>query len=278
MPEGGRSAWQDQSGRAAYTAHLPALLGGNTAWAQQYAAEIKQIIHRQASRAPRSVQRHLGPSELGVVCERQPVWKLAGEKATNHVADPWPSILGTAAHAWLAQAMQDENDRIGVLRFLAELPVAPHPMHRGTTDLYDALEQACCDWKVLGPTSMAKIMSPAGPPRRYRVQLLLYWLGIIRMGLPARRVVLIALPRTAASLDSMYVWELQPGPDDVALIGSVLADTARRRETAALVRAGVMPAEAVPFTPDSDECYFCPFYRPQAARDNDGGCPGAVSA
>jgi hypothetical protein len=267
---GGMAAWQDQGGRAP-----PApMMNGNTVWAQQYADEIRDLIYRQAARAPRSIQAHLGPSELGVECDRQVVGKMIAAVPTNHVSDPWPAIIGTAVHAWLAQAFQDENARIGLIRFLTELSVAPVPEHPGTTDLYDGIEQATVDHKVLGPTSMAKIQSPDGPPRHYLVQLLLYWLGCQVAGLPSKRIVLIAYPRTEASLDRMYVWERQPGPADVALLQEVLRVTAVRRQIAARILEGRMHLSEVPITPDEDVCYFCPFWRPQAAYDGGPGCPG----
>jgi hypothetical protein len=48
-----------------------------------------------AARAPRTLQQHLGPSELGVECDRQVAGKMAALPATNHVVDPWPSMVGT---------------------------------------------------------------------------------------------------------------------------------------------------------------------------------------
>lgn len=273
----GMTAWQDQGGRAPASSQP----NGNSLWAQAYAREIRDLIHRQANRAPRSVQAHLGPSELGVECHRQVIGKMVGPlfpntKKTNHVADPWPSIIGTAVHAWLATALEDENARIGLIRFLAELRVAPVPQHAGTTDFYDHIEQTVGDWKCLGPTTMAKIRSPSGPPRKYRVQLLLYWLGILVMGYPAVRIALIALPRTAPSLDNMYVWECQPSEADLDLLAEVLRITSVRRDIAAEILKGNVRIEDVPITPDSDECYFCPFFRPQAFYDGGPGCPGTT--
>ncbi len=264
------AAWQDQGGRT-----LTAQVNGSTPWAQGYAREIRDLINRQADRAPRSVQAHLGPSELGIRCDRQVIGKMVGPvfpgtKKTNHISDKWPATIGTAVHAWLAQALTDENARIGAERFLAELRVAPVLQHPGTTDFYDRMTATIGDWKVLGPTSMAKIRSPAGPPRVYRVQLLLYWLGCLNAGLPARRIALIALPRTAPTLDSMYVWEHVPGPEDIDLLAEVLRITAIRRDIATDILKGVIRIEEVPVTP-GDECFFClvpssgPRPRPTAA-------------
>lgn len=257
-------------------APVPAMPQGNTLWASRYAADLRQVIVRQASRQPRSVQLFLGPSELGAECDRQVIGKMIAAPRTNHVSDPWPSIVGTAVHAWLAEKFRLENELNGTLRWLTETRVAPHPQHPGTADLFDLLEAALVDWKILGPTSIDKVRSPDGPSRRYKVQLLLYALGFRNYGARVDRIALVALPRTAATLDAIYVWEhpCDPAADD-ALIAEVLRVTGIRRMIAAEILKGGMRIEEVPITPDSDECFFCPFYRPQAIRDG-VGCPGTT--
>jgi hypothetical protein len=121
---------------------------------------------------------------------------------------------------------------------------------------------------------MAKVRKE--PPRHYVVQLLLYSRGYRNLGLPVRRVALAAYPRTASSLDGLYVWERQHTSADDELIAEVFQQTKARAEVSRHVRAGVLPLNAVPATPSDDDCYFCPFYRPQAARDGQAGCPGTV--
>jgi len=274
-PGGGMAAWREQSGRkASYAASVPVAPGGNTPWARAYGSEIKKLIERQAARAPRSLQVHLGPSELGTRCHRQIVGKMIGTPRTNHVSHFWPAIIGTATHAWLAQALLDENARLGRERFLAELRVAPVPQHAGSTDAFDWDDGTLIDWKVLAPTSMDKIRSPDGPPYRYKVQLLLYWLGALLAGLPVQRIAIVALPRTTPNLDTMYVWAHEPGPEDAALVAEVLAVTALRQKMATAILTGHMRLEDIPITPSNDECYFCPLWRPQSARDGGAGCPG----
>lgn len=268
-----------------FMAAAPAPVGGSSPWASRYAGELRRVILEHAARAPRTLQQHLGPSELGVECHRQVAGKMAALPSTNHVVDPWPSIVGTACHAWAADAFEADNVRRGVLRWVAEQRVTPHPDHPGTADLYDAVEQAVVDHKFLGESSMAKVRKT--PPRKYVVQLLLYGLGYARMGLPVRRVALAAYPRTAASLDGLYVWERaftvegNPGlltPENTALINTVFAETQVRRQWADAITAGRVGLMDVPSDPDADECYFCPFYRPQAARDSGPGCPGSAAA
>lgn len=269
---------------AAFMAAAPPSLNGNSPWAQAYAGTLRGVLETAAARAPRTVQVHLGPSELGVECDRQVAGKFAGLPATNHVVDPWPSIRGTALHAWAADAFTADNMRYGYTRWLAEQRVTPHPEHPGTADLYDAAELAVVDHKFLGETSMAKLKK--NPPRKYRVQLLLYGLGYVLMGLPVTRVVIAGYPATAASLDGMYVWEHVTDYDgaDGALLAKVFEQTTRRKAYAAQLLATGDPQAHLRDVPadtgdDRDtECYFCPFYRPQASRDATYGCPGPDKA
>ncbi|PSK96677.1 hypothetical protein CLV30_12559 [Haloactinopolyspora alba] len=262
---------------AEFMGAAPAPMNGSSPWASRYAAELRQIVTGHAVRAPRNVQKHLGPSELGSVCDRQVAGKMAGLPTTNHVADPWPSIVGTAVHAWLAEAFEAENTRRGLLRFVTETRVVPHPNHSGTADLYDAGEQAVVDHKVLGETSMTKVRASGGPPRKYVVQLLLYGLGYRRLGLPVQRVALAAYPRTAATLDGLYVWERHYSTADDELLTEVFTQTEYRKQWADALLANAAALNDVPNSPDDSECYFCPFYRPQSARDQGPGCPGTVN-
>ena len=264
----------------------PPSLNGNTPWAQRYAGTLKRVFTDAAARAPRTLQQHLGPSELGVMCDRQVAGKLAALPATNHVVDPWPSIVGTACHAWAAEAFTMDNLKYGYTRWVAEQRVTPHPEHPGTADLYDTAELAVVDHKFLGDSSMAKIRKE--PPRKYKVQLLLYGLGYLNAGLPVDKVVLAAYPRTASSLDGLYIWHHDtdyPG-EDGALLAYVFEQTAYRKNWARHILAGgndeqqMARLRDVPADTGEDrdsECYFCPFYRPQAARDGLYGCPGPDS-
>lgn len=249
-------------------------MNGSSPWASRYAAEIRRIVREHAEQSPRSLQVHLGPSELGVECDRQVVSKMLRIPRTNHVVDPWASIIGTAVHAWLARCFMEWNIRCGQARFVPETRVVPHTDHSGTSDLYDAAEQAVVDHKVLGETSMAKVRSPEGPPRHYQVQLLLYARGFTNLGLPVRRVALVAYPRTAASLDGLYVWSRDYTAEAEAEVDEALAQTERRRQMAALVESGHLAIDQIPAAPSDDACFFCPYFRPESARDNGPGCPG----
>ena len=268
---------------AEFLSAAPKSVAGSSPWATRYAADIRRAWLEYAAEDARTVQTHLGPSELGVECDRQVAGKMAGLPATNHVVDPWPSIRGKALHSHAEGVFSADNLRRGLLRWVVEQRVTPHPEHPGTADLYDGCEYCVGDHKFLGESSMAKVRK--GWPRHYLVQLLLYGLGYWLMGLPVRRVALIAYPATAASLDGMFVRDHdfadennQPLPEVVALLTEVFADTERRKDQAAQIVAGHLRLTDVPAVPDGDTCFFCPFYRPQAAKDSGPGCPGSVAA
>src|SRR5690606_24499658 len=57
--------------------NAPAPLDGSSPWASRYASDLKRMIQEYSARRPRSVQKHLGPSELGEACSRQVVAKMA---------------------------------------------------------------------------------------------------------------------------------------------------------------------------------------------------------
>lgn len=261
---------------ANFAAQVPVMSGGNTPFAARYARELREIATRAQTRSPRSVQRQLGPSELGAICDRLVVGKMCGEQPTNHVKSTWPSIVGTAVHAWLADAFTAENTINGYVRWVPEQRVraAILGQHPGTADLYDSYYATVVDHKVVGPTTIRQFMSPAGPSRKYRVQGIIYGQGYIDLGLPVHRVIFAAWPRTAPTLDELYCWEWpwnQAEADEI--LREVAAATTARKQAAQMVMSGQISIDQIRRTP-GDECFLCDQYRPQSALDGGPGCPG----
>lgn len=265
-------------------AQVPKSINGSDSWAEAYGREMAALVKDYAARAPRSVQTHLGPSELGEECDRQVVMKMAGSMLprTNNVSDPWASVMGTAGHAYVEEMYRWDNARrVGqgsYARWIPETRVTPDPgddSHPGTADLYDAANRALVDHKFLGDSSRQKLISK-GPKRVYYVQLLLYRRGFQQLGLPVDKIVLLAWPRTKSSLDELYVWTHVPTEEDEQLVDTVLFQTRERQKVAELVKSGHINIMDVPPTPSDDACHFCPLYRPQAAYDNRYGCPGTA--
>jgi len=114
-----------------------------------------------------------------------------------------------------------------------------------------------------------------GPSRKYLIQLLLYGHGYRQLGLPVDRVVLAAYPRTASTLDGMYVWDRPHTAEDDLIVDAVLAQTKIRYQYATALRERQIRLLDIPASPSDDECFYCPFYRPEADGRTDG-CPGTV--
>lgn len=241
---------------------------GNSDEAVRLASAFRGVVRRASEQAPRSQQTHLGPSELGVECDRQVVAKLVGLPRTNHVGDPWPSVVGTAVHAWLEDAFSQDDP----VRWLTERRVAPVDEHPGTADLYDENTRTVIDHKVLGVTTHNELRTE-GPSRQYFVQLMLYALGYFRAGYAVDAIAIAAWPRTKSTINGLYVWHHPITQDDWALVRTVLDQTKERKTMADLVGRGLLDIMEIPHTP-SRMCFFCPIYRPEAATDGGYGCPG----
>lgn len=254
-------------------------VNGNTPFAEQYANEMRELAVAHANNDPRSLQRHLGPSEIGHSCDRMIVAKLAELPVINHTSDPWASIMGKAGHKWTEELRHWVNAQTGNPRFLPEFRVTPGGSegaflgHSGSSDAYDAAYNAVVDDKFLGDSSLGKLRQH-GPPRHYWTQFLLYRRGLIALGLPVDRIILCAWPRTRSTLDAMYVWEHIVTEEDERFLDDVIApELANRKQWAVALLTGAAQLTDVPMDTD-DTCQWCPVYRPASARDGLYGCPG----
>lgn len=266
-------------------------MNGNSAWAQRYSQELREVVVRYADRLPRNVQRHLGPSELGHLCDRQLIGKMAGVELghanSNHMHDPWASIVGTAIHAFLEEAFTWESQRLiqevkeTEVRWLTERRVTPDPAsrspHPGTADLYDTKNATLNDHKCQSEHVRDKLRRQ-GPPHHYFMQMLLYAVGYMHEGYDVDRICLISWPRTKSTLDDMFVWEHVITAADIDLVVDLIAKTEVREQLAVMLRQGELNLFDIPMTPSDADCQFCPFYRPDAATNpNIKGCPGTAS-
>lgn len=254
-------------------------INGNTPFAEQYAREMREFAVAHANNDPRSLQKHLGPSEVGHSCSRQIVAKLADLPVINHTTDPWASIMGRAGHKWTEELRHWINSQLAQPRFLPEFRVTPGGSngafldHSGSSDAYDALYNAVVDDKFLSEWSMGRLKQH-GPPRHYWTQFLLYRRGLLALGLPVDRIILLAWPRTKSSLDAMYVWDHEVTAEDESFLDNVIApELIWRKQWAAAVLTGAAQITDVPMDTE-DTCQWCPIYRPASARDGLYGCPG----
>ena len=232
-------------------------------------SEIIHAIRDFATNAPRNLQRAVGPSEVGTPCARQLAYKMSpAVERSRDLHDPWPSIIGTATHAWLADCFTHANN-------LARQTGATPPWHlerrvdvgfglRGSCDCFHEPTGVVLDWKVLGETQYRKYTTE-GPSPTYRTQAHCYGLGYLRLGYQVRTVGIGFFGRSKR-LSDLHIWS-EPFDIEVALQA-----LKRMGQVQELIQHGVHPLR-VPSTPGG-ACYFCEF---KGAAD-DGLCPGKAES
>lgn len=231
--------------------------------------EIIEMVRGYDASRPRSLQRHLGPSEIGTGCDRQLAFKLAHREPVNETADPWFPVIGTAVHAWLGDAVMWYNSHLGREknpRFLVENKVKVLSRQSGYntsghTDVYDVDNKRVIDWKIVGTTTMRKVQKD-GSPKQYRIQANTYGEGWVQAGFEVDELLICYLPRSNF-LDKMFI---DPLPFEPELAHQALA---RVGMVERLVNAGMQPEQFV-----ADDCtIWCPFYRPHVELGGTS-CPG----
>lgn len=236
--------------------------------------QLIDIIKWADANSSRSRQKTIGPSEIGDPCDRRIGYRLAEVEEVNNRFDPWAAIVGTSIHSWLDEAIRAHVLATGSTSWLTETVLPIHGPIRGRSDLFHVDEGCVIDHKGAGPSVMRKAVKE-GPGPGYIVQVHLYGYGYEQLGYEVKKVALAFYPR-AGWLKDMYVWT---------------ADYDRKVAVAALERLSRIATEVQNWeilkegnghrweqikSYPSDDCGFCPWYRPgDAERGADtSGCPG----
>lgn len=237
---------------------------------------VKGVVRRADAGAARSQQRTIGPSEIGDPCDRFLAYKLLDVDPVNTNRDNWLAVLGTAMHTWLADAFAADNTRLGSERWLIEERVWLNGALSGSCDLFDTDTGGVFDHKLLGVTKLRKILAGEIPPR-YRTQVHLYGFGHTRAGREVRTVNLIIYPRNDSlggdfGGQGLHIWS-EPYSEAIAV--AALERIASVTQTAVVLELDEHPDryELVPASP-SEDCRYCPFFRPGNALADGTGCPG----
>lgn len=189
--------------------------------------ELLWIIGDSISNAPRSLQRVIGPSEIGMPCPRRLMHKLAQDEPPTSGPVPWLAEIGNAVHSSLAGTFTRcaVNAAVEQPRFLVEQRVSVGSIGgveiTGSADLFDIDAGMVIDWKIVGPTRLA-MYRRKGPGQQYRTQVHLYGRGMANAGHHVRYVMIAFLPRNEV-LAKAYFWA-EPYDESVALAGLSRAD------------------------------------------------------
>lgn len=187
-----------------------------TVWPQ-----IRQIIENSIVNAPRSLQKRIGPSELGTDCVHCLAAKLAGWQRSQGVA--WLPFIGTCVHEHFEHYFTELSETVGSPfenRFETEKRVTVGRLQglsdgydvSGSIDLWDKSEHATVDWKIVGSTTLRSARAHS-PSQQYQVQASLYGLGLVAEGETVERSCVFYLPRTSMSLNDAFIWEHEFQPE-----------------------------------------------------------------
>lgn len=179
---------------------------------------------------PRSLQKAIGPSELGTDSPHELAMKLLQRQPLEPAGTPWLPTQGTAVHAWLEHHLgghrPDGDDgregeweaekrvRVGTLHSRTLLDPGSHEWHvGGSIDLWIPGMSATVDWKNVGQYTLSHAQAD-GPSQQYLVQQALYGWALEQAGTPPERQALVYIPRDAKTLGDWwsYEWAYDPKP------------------------------------------------------------------
>lgn len=237
-------------------------------------AEYMHVITTAITTHARSLQKKIGPSEIGHPCARRIGYKLLGTPEKE--AEPnWKTIVGTGAHMWLEGAFDQDNLRraeltgTGQERWLVETKVSVGDMNgteiTGSCDLYDRVTATVIDHKTVDPTQLTDYKHK-GASEQYRIQAHLYGRGLQRAGFPVDTVAVAFLPRDW-ELAGAHLWH-EPYDEQVAI-------DALQRLASINLATTILGVHAVANLGTADAwCHTCPFFE-RDSQDPRQGCPGA---
>lgn len=179
--------------------------------------DLRMVIEDAVASDPRTLQRDLGPSELGVGCDRCLAHLLAGHDPVE-TGMPWLPTIGNAVHDWLEVTVIRHLAASGSDRYIPEGRVTVGQLRgrdiTGHSDLLDVHTGTVVDYKVVGATTLRKVSS--GPSITYRRQAHLYGRGWVAAGYDIRHVAIWYLPRNAMRIDAGHIWT-EPYDEQVAV-------------------------------------------------------------
>lgn len=173
---------------------------------------IDDTIRDALAHQPRSLQKRIGPSEIGEPCDRWVIHKLAGMEEPARPALPWKPFIGTAVHAQMEEIFTNARTSPGAPDWVTEHEVTVGYLPDGTaitghSDLFHISSGTVIDWKIVGERQLANYKTN-GPSERYRRQAHSYGGGFMLDPQPwgtPKQVAIYFLPRDR-EFERGYLW------------------------------------------------------------------------
>lgn len=216
------------------------------------------VIRESISAHPRSLQKRIGPSEIGKPCDRWILHKLHGDGEPDR-GPAWKPAIGTAVHDQLERWFDAANRHGGEVEhaeWITEWQVTVGTIGgtsiTGHSDLFHVPTGTVIDHKIVGPKQLTKYRIH-GPSQQYRVQAHLYGKGFTDDGGwgPCRTVAIAFLPRDG-ELQNAVFWSEPYNPH---LAGEAMLRA--NRLNLLLQVAGLEGALAASPLCDDEWCTWC---------------------
>lgn len=213
---------------------------------------------------PRSLQKRIGPSEIGIPCDRRILHKLAGTPEPPR-PPAWKPAVGTALHAQMEEwfdaliSAGDLTNAEWITEWQVTVGQLPDGTHiTGHSDLYHRPTGTVIDFKFIGPRQLTKYRMQ-GPSEQYRTQAHLYAKGFTETGgwEPAQHVAIWFLPRDG-ELDKAHWWTEPYNPH--------IADRALARLATLWHLNQILGIDAAIETKPICDDPFCPWCAPEQRR------------
>src|SRR6266566_2843167 len=224
---------------------------------------LKRLILADLERQPRSLQKEIGPSEVGHPCARWLAYRLSqADKALQ--LPPWRQNVGVQVHRWLDELVAGDENWIPSL-WVPVGELTPGRTIWGTMDAYYIPTFTVVDYKIPGPNQMKEHRTGKTENEQYKVQVQCYGAGAVALGLRVEEVMIIRLP-AAGELSAMSV---SRAPFDEGVASRALARVAAVQSL--VDEVGPAAASVPPAT--EHYCSRCDYFRPNS-NDLLKGCPG----
>ena len=162
---------------------------------------LKAALSEAESTRDRSVQIEIGASSIGG-CKAQ-AWHIVNQtQKTNHDTEKLASMLGTAMHTLISEAMANYDVFDD---FVIEKELVTDEL-KGHCDFYSRSQKLVADWKTTTLKGLAKFPTP-----QQKMQVNLYGYLLTENGYEVEQVALVGIPRDGRTAD-IRVWQDKYSP------------------------------------------------------------------